>query len=452
MEGNGAAREEVAARVVGTGGELAGRAGDTTLENALLEEGEAPVNVAGKDPPEMVARLVRKGLEERGAVVDEEVFVDPLRTDAGQGVVKENGDGLGAGDVGEHGFDLVFGKMAVGPFVRRHLSVHDKKLHLLGRPPGETVTESLFALGDEELVRGERQGRPHHRDVVVVARGVVDGGLQIRKDLGGELVGGLVRVVGDVTGVDDEVGGEGQRIDRRDEGLGARAGIRPANGVRPVGAKVGVADVDDLEHGEERIARRPALASEKSPRPPPAGFPGPGFGARIGSMSDSLALSIWLAVAAWAAVTAAGLAGWTLPGARWIWGGAWVAFVFHAVTAFATRYQWSQEIALAETARQTRELVGLESGAGLWWNYAFGLFWGLDLARWFATGEEVPSGDVARRLHRALRIFLAFMVFNGAVIFVEGPQRGMGLAVFAVLAVAWGLGRMRRRRGWGRAD
>lgn len=158
-----------------------------------------------------------------------------------------------------------------------------------------------------------------------------------------------------------------------------------------------------------------------------------------------VALSIWLCVAAWAYVMAGRCRGRELPGALPVWIAGWGAYVVHALAAFATHYHWSHAVALAETARQTRELTGFDSGAGLWWNYLFGLVWAAEGIRWFATGRPQPVGRW-KRPHFVVMGFLAFMVFNGTVVFGQGAARGFGVAVFLLLGMVWLAARIRERR------
>lgn len=146
--------------------------------------------------------------------------------------------------------------------------------------------------------------------------------------------------------------------------------------------------------------------------------------------------SIWLCIAAWAYVMAGRCRGRELPAALPVWIAGWLAYIVHALTAFATHYHWSHEIALAETARQTRELTGFDSGTGLWWNYLFGLVWAAEAIRWLATGTSSPTGRW-KWPHFAMMGFLAFMVFNGTVVFGDGAARWGGIAVFLMLGGVW---------------
>ena len=95
-------------------------------------------------------------------------------------------------------------------------------------------------------------------------------------------------------------------------------------------------------------------------------------------------------------------------------------YAAHAALAFERFYDWSHARAIEETARATREATGVDSGAGLWLNYLFGVVWLVDAVHGVATGE-----DGRRRVPRPARIaiegFLAFLVFQGTVVFGNGP-------------------------------
>ena len=94
------------------------------------------------------------------------------------------------------------------------------------------------------------------------------------------------------------------------------------------------------------------------------------------------------------------------PGAaRWLSGAAYVLYLAHVYLAFDQRYGWSHAAAYAETARQTRELFGLDWGGGIYWNYAFTLLWPLDIL--------FPGRAWSGWLHG----FLIFMFVNGVFVF-----------------------------------
>ena len=139
VEGNGTAGKKIAEVILRTGGEFTGRTGDARLENAAAKELQAAMEMAGKDPAQQGARLGREGLLEGFSVGEEEMLVDPARTDRADGIVEKDGDGFFPGDFAEDGIDLVFGEEAVRALLRRDFSIDDKKLDLVPLSPGEPV-------------------------------------------------------------------------------------------------------------------------------------------------------------------------------------------------------------------------------------------------------------------------------------------------------------------------
>ena len=133
--------------------------------------------------------------------------------------------------------------------------------------------------------------------------------------------------------------------------------------------------------------------------------------------------------------------------ARFLWTLGCALFLAHVACAFHVFHGWSHGHAYRETARQTRELTGVDWGGGLYLNYLFTLVWVADVAYWWWGGLYVydrrPRGVAA-----ALHLFFAFMAFNGAVVFATGATRwiGVSLAIGLALLVLAG----RRRLGIGR--
>ena len=84
---------------------------------------------------------------------------------------------------------------------------------------------------------------------------------------------------------------------------------------------------------------------------------------------------------------------------------AYALYLAHICLAFDQRYAWSHAIAYAETARQTRELFGLDWGGGIYFNYLFTLLWPIDLVWW--------RGPFSAGIHA----FMLFMFLNGVVVF-----------------------------------
>ncbi|MEM9557300.1 MAG: hypothetical protein AAGC60_23780 [Acidobacteriota bacterium] len=157
-------------------------------------------------------------------------------------------------------------------------------------------------------------------------------------------------------------------------------------------------------------------------------------------------VSVWIALLCYLAGPLAALAGraagsrrlnrWRRR-ARFVYSCGFVAFMVHVVAAFHVFYEWSHSVALAETARQTAELTGARSGAGLWLNYLYLLVWALDVAWWWRVDVIVH----ARRRAWATALihgFFVFIAFNATVVFEQGPVRWIGAAATALLfAVAF---------------
>jgi hypothetical protein len=124
--------------------------------------------------------------------------------------------------------------------------------------------------------------------------------------------------------------------------------------------------------------------------------------------------------------------------ARAFWtAGALLALV-HVGLAFHFHHGWSQASAFAETARQTRELLGVSVGAGLFVNYVFLAVWLADALWWWRR----PARYAARPgvLDFGLRAFLLFIFVNGTIVFGRGAVRIAGIVSLLVLAIAWRLG------------
>jgi hypothetical protein len=152
--------------------------------------------------------------------------------------------------------------------------------------------------------------------------------------------------------------------------------------------------------------------------------------------------SIWASIVAWTAAECLRLSrrGPTpMSTARRLWAAGAACAAVHVTLAFHLRHAWSHASAVAETARQTDELVGFRFGGGVWVNYAFLAVWTADALWW-----GLSPASFARRppaLDAAVRLFLLFIVVNGAIVFAHGPVRVLGASSLAALAVAWHMGR-----------
>ena len=111
------------------------------------------------------------------------------------------------------------------------------------------------------------------------------------------------------------------------------------------------------------------------------------------------------------------------------WLGGSVMLAVHVWTAFAIVHGWSNAAAFDETER----LSGV--GEGVYVNYVVLIVWGADAA-WLTIAPR----RYARRLRwlgRAIHGFLAFVIFNAAVVYVEPFVRWYGAAWFAVIGLSW---------------
>lgn len=148
-------------------------------------------------------------------------------------------------------------------------------------------------------------------------------------------------------------------------------------------------------------------------------------------------LTIWLALVAYTIGAALWLAprcaGRFFAVARWAWTIGCVLFLTHVVCAFSYFHHWSHADAYRETARQTAELTGRPWGGGIYINYVFAAAWlAVVLHSWLAPASFRPSRWLA-----VWHGFVFFMMFNGAVIFVHGPTRWLGILLCVTLAAIW---------------
>jgi hypothetical protein len=114
---------------------------------------------------------------------------------------------------------------------------------------------------------------------------------------------------------------------------------------------------------------------------------------------------------------------------RWCWTWAVVCFLVHVGMAFQFYHHWSHAAAF----ERTRQVSGF--GEGIYVSYAFTGLWTADAAWWWLW----PLGYARRPawIHRGWHIFMAFVVFNGMVVFEVGWIRWAGVIMFTVLAMVW---------------
>ena len=114
------------------------------------------------------------------------------------------------------------------------------------------------------------------------------------------------------------------------------------------------------------------------------------------------------------------------------WTGGLLGLTIHVACAFHFLHHWSHAAALKHTAQRTAEVTGWDWPGGLYINYAFLLFWAVDVARVWreALGQRPVASPLRRRIVHG--VFL-FMMFNATVVF--GPWHWT--AVSLVFAVVW---------------
>jgi hypothetical protein len=126
---------------------------------------------------------------------------------------------------------------------------------------------------------------------------------------------------------------------------------------------------------------------------------------------------------------------------RALWTTAFVLCAVHVARAFDVVHHWSHAAAEQHTADVTARVTGVDSGLGLYVNYAFVALWAADVAwSWLAPSRYLRRGAVAGA---AVSATFLFMVFNGAVVFASGPARVAGILATATVLWAWWRGRDR---------
>ena len=114
-----------------------------------------------------------------------------------------------------------------------------------------------------------------------------------------------------------------------------------------------------------------------------------------------------------------------------IWSIGFALYVTHVLLAFGTFHHWSHSAAYTFTAEQTETLVGWRWGGGLFVNHLFSAIWLAELTCWWVAPNRYRGR--ARWADLGVRLFFAFMIANGAVVFVQGPARLLGITITATL-------------------
>lgn len=128
--------------------------------------------------------------------------------------------------------------------------------------------------------------------------------------------------------------------------------------------------------------------------------------------------------------------------AQLAWTIGWGAFLLHVAIAFEFYHHWSHAAAYEATARQTKDVVGLDWGGGIWFNYLFTIVWGVDVVWWWAA----PAGyeNRATTIEWIIQGFMAFIAFNATVVFGAGVIRWIGAGGTLLLVIGLGYAAYRR--------
>lgn len=118
--------------------------------------------------------------------------------------------------------------------------------------------------------------------------------------------------------------------------------------------------------------------------------------------------------------------GTNLRTARMLWSLAWLSYAVHVLLSFQHFHHWSHAHAIAHT----REVSGF--GEGIFVTHIFTLLWAADAATWWLNCDQYvrrPSW-----LGWTIHGFMAFIVFNGSVVYASGAVRWASAAGFVWLA------------------
>jgi hypothetical protein len=137
--------------------------------------------------------------------------------------------------------------------------------------------------------------------------------------------------------------------------------------------------------------------------------------------------TIWIALLFYLVAGLIFLQGPVYPARPW-WTLACLAYLAHVAAAFHFFHGWSHTHAF----EHTRQASGF--GPGIFVTYAFTLLWMMDVGAWWSWPDRYARR--LRWLQGLIHGFMAFMIFNGTVVFARGFSRWAGVALFVCLALA----------------
>ena len=124
---------------------------------------------------------------------------------------------------------------------------------------------------------------------------------------------------------------------------------------------------------------------------------------------------------------------------RTLWTLACAAYLIHVATAFDRVHGWSHGAAYAHV----EEVSGF--GPGIFVSYFFSLLWLVDALWWQVSPRSYEMRS--RWFDLAVHAFMAFVVFNGTIVYETGFIRWAGIVIFAVLGVILAFRVGRRKAG-----
>jgi len=114
---------------------------------------------------------------------------------------------------------------------------------------------------------------------------------------------------------------------------------------------------------------------------------------------------------------------WMLPRPnRRLWTLGWVLFVGHVWAVFQFAHHWSHAAAFQHVENESG------FGAGIYVNYAFGVYGIYDVIRWNVNGLSAKPS-------RWWLGIMAFIAFNATVIYEDGVVRWVGLGMFVLIGI-----------------
>ena len=157
-------------------------------------------------------------------------------------------------------------------------------------------------------------------------------------------------------------------------------------------------------------------------------FPTANVGEELTRNTVRVSLLFWL-TAVWL-MLGLDAAGWrtesvTGKTARLCWTLAWLAYLIHLAMAMHYYHGWRH----ADAVRHVEEVSGF--GPGIYFSHLFSILWTVDGAWWW-----LDRGSYACRsawIGRTLHGYMAFIIFNGTVVYETGFIRWAGVLMFAVL-------------------